>query len=738
MTLQGRPAKPPSTPRPPASPLDQASAPRPLPLRANRTAIITWLIAIGMAFLIVPLVLINNAIRSDTARINTDLDAVVTQINTVPTPVAEIQQRVDQITQVQSQTASINALSPTLTAPRYNWPAIGAMVGNYDPNQIDMGSIAYDGARLTLSGHALNDVVVTDYARRLEQSGVFNRVIVQSIKLLATPVITATSTITPGATITVTTTPTPTVTPSPTTDPRDEFEPDNTVNQAKPLVIGVPQLHNFYPSLDVDTATVLIKAGRFYRIYTTDLGPGVDTFLSVSVGDVAYTNDDAKPGTVASEVVFQNTGADTTAVIRVTNRGQSGADKGYQLIAEEIVPTPTPTPGPSPTPTNTPTLPPDLRDAFEPDDIDPKPILPAQPQVHNFYPDGDVDQVNFLAKSGRFYHVFTTDLAPGVDTFLTISVGGATYTNDDAKPGTLASDITFQVTGSDTVATVRVTNRGQYGADKRYQLVMEEFLPTPTVPAPSTATPSPTPSPTTGVTPVPTQDLRDHFEPDDVTPAPIAIGEIQAHNFYPFGDVDKVTFNAKNTHVYQILTSDLALGVDTLVTVTQGGGEWHNDDYASAGSNNFASAVCFTATVDAAAVVTITNQQPLFDPTKTYSLTVSEVPTITTAPCLPPTITLSSIINAPAPRSLGGFMLIPPLRYGPGPERPALQHARQSPQRAQRPTDLPVEGRAWASGVGVEQVSLAAQPPRSIGWQQPPPFLAVEFVIILELKVTAP
>jgi hypothetical protein len=112
------------------------------------------------------------------------------------------------------------------------------------------------------------------------------------------------------------------------------------------------------------------------------------------------------------------------------------------------------------------------------------------------------------------------------------------------------------------------------------------------------------------------------------------------------------------------------------------------------------------------------------------------VPTITTAPCLPPTITLSSIINAPAPRSLGGYMLIPPLRYGPGPERPALQHARQSPQRAQRPTDPPVEGRAWASGV--EQVSLVAQPPRSIGWQQPPPFLAVEFVIILELKVTAP
>lgn len=664
----GRPGKtplslPPSTlpPEPPAT-------------RFNRATLIAWLVAIGLIFLYITLQVAGGAVRADAQRLDDDLALVVEQINAVPTPNAEVQALNAQLQSVLSDTQQLQAINQQLAAPRPDWPAIMGVIGQYDPAQLQLQVVTTDNTRVTLSGRAAGDLAVNDYKRWLEQSPLFSRVIVQSIRVLPTPVITMTRTPTPapGSLITGTATPTPTL------DLRDAFEPDNTDADAKPIAVGDIQQRNFYPALDVDTATFLAKSGRYYRVSTAGLAPGVDTFLTVSVGDRTYTNDDAKPGTLASEVIFQNPGADVMAIVRVTNRGQFGADKTYQLLLEEIVPTPTATPtpvGPTATPTVTPTPLPDLRDAYEPDDTTPKPILAGQPQLRNFYPDGDVDQVTFLAKSGRFYRVYTTDLAPGVDTFLTVGVGGAIYTNDDVRPGTLASEVTFGVTGPDIVATVRVTNRGLYGPDKRYQLIMEEFQPTATPPGPS-----PTPI---GPTVTPPPDPRDRYEIDDVVPTPIAPGETQDRNFYPFGDVDKVTFNAKAGRTYILYTSDLASGVDTYITATLGAMTYENDDYPTAPPGVYASAICFTATVDSPLFATITNKQPFFGPDRTYRLSLRETAGIL-EPCVPP-----------------------------APSAPDIQSA---------------AGRAL--------FQRAVAPPRSIGLAQDDDFLPVEFVIIIELKLT--
>lgn len=694
------------SPTPSAPPPAASAAKRPAPKRSllqsmPRSTLILWLVALGLAFFFVPLVLINNAIRTDTQRLDADLTSALKQLSTVPTPVPEIQQITAQLTEVQSQTQQIAAANQQLNVARPNWPGIMAAIGQYDPALVQLDSLNSGENRLTLTGRAVDQNAVVNYARTLEQSTLFNRVNVQSIRVLATPVVTRTPTITPAISITGTATLTATL------DPRDLFEPDNTDAQAKPIAIGVPQVHNFYPSLDVDTATFLAKSGRFYRITTADLQPGVDTFLSVSVGDKAYVNDDAKAGTLASEVTFQNTGVDAAVIIRVTNRAQYGADKRYQLIAEEVVPTLTPTPGPSPTPTNTPTptatptLPPDLRDTFEPDESAPKPIVIAQPQLHNFYPDSDFDQVQFLAKAGRFYRVYTTDLSPAVDTFLTVVAGTSTFTNDDAKPGTLASEVTFSVSGSDVIASVRITNRGQYGADRRYQIILEEFLPTPTPQQPDTPTPVVTP----GVTPVPTQDLRDAFEPDELSPAPIAVNGTQARNFYPGSDFDQIVFAAKPGRFYTIQTSNLALGVDTVITTTLGGSVYVNDDYEGAGIGAYASMLCITSTVDGLAVTKIVNNGLMFGPTQTYSVTVNEVAALP-SPCAP-TVFLQIV---PSSSSLGGGRSV-----------------------------------LGASRLPVNVVRLVPTPDRAVGRssaliaQRPTPeFYGVEFVIIVELKVGVP
>ena len=93
--------------------------------------------------------------------------------------------------------------------------------------------------------------------------------------------------------------------------------------------------------------------------------------------------------------------------------------------------------------------------------------------------------------------VFTSDLALRVDTVLTVTVDGTSYTNDDREPhepGDLSSEIMFQVeTGDDVWALVEVTNQGEeYGPDKWYYITVEEIAPTPT----PTSTPTPTPTST--------------------------------------------------------------------------------------------------------------------------------------------------------------------------------------------------------------------------------------------------
>ncbi len=300
----------------------------------------------------------------------------------------------------------------------------------------------------------------------------------------------------------------------------------------------------------------------------------------------------------------------------------------------------TPTITSTPKPTWTPT--PDLRDAFEWDDTVASPLYLNDTQRHNFYPTFDVDLVTFLAKAGRTYRVYTLNLSAGVDTFLTVTRGETTLTNDDATFGTLASSVTIQAAGdADSSVLVRITNRGAYGADKYYQVRVEELVPTatstaaPVTPSTPTMTPSPTntavststptPSNTPGVTP----DLRDAFEPDDGVPPLIVAGTPQQHNFYPAGDVDTVQFAVQGERVYEAQTTNLGAGIDTKMMVSLGASSWENDNYAPAGSGNLASAICFSTTPEQAgqtAVITIENVNPQFEPDKYYALSLMDVP----------------------------------------------------------------------------------------------------------------
>jgi len=591
------------------SPSEQEASP------LRRRTIILWLVAIGTASLLIPLYLVFATIRGDTARLESRVATLRQTLEAPAQPDPDTQQLLNELAEKEESLEQLNQAVSNLEGQAVDWPAVMQAIGNYNPAQMTISSVETENP-ITLRGLAIADTVVVDYSQDLEETGLFSRVVVQSLRAVATPFATPTA-----GTAQPTPTSTPSVTPTATMTVTAVFEDPYEVDDFSPvpIVLGIAQERAFNPLFDVDRVKFLVKAGRFYRVSTSDLWPGVDTYLTVDVGGTRYTNDDREPGEFASELVIQGGAVDMEAFVRVSNRGLYGPDRRYELLVEEFIPTPAPTPTLT---ESAPTGTPDPRDQYEPDDMVPSPIALGQTQLHNFYPTGDVDNVSFLAKAGRWYRVATSDLAQGVDTHLAVVVGEDVYTNDDREPGDLSSEIVFQAGSEDVEAVVKITNRGQDGEDMFYRVTVEEILPTPT--------PSPTPSPT--ITPgpesTPTPDLRDQYEPDDFLPGPIALGETQTHSFYPKGDVDQVDFLAKRNRWYRVATSNLADKVDTALLVTTELGEtdyytYTNDDV---GPGNLNSEVVFLVKAghDVTARVQITNRGQ-FGPDQTYDVTVEEV-----------------------------------------------------------------------------------------------------------------
>ncbi len=384
--------KPPFEPAPIPSP-DESTSRRP-----TRTAIILWLVAVGMGFFFMPLYFFSATLQDDAVALNTELGSLRAALTSVPTPLPEARKFLTPLAQAQGQLSQVSAIAPTLAAGRPNWQAVMASIGNYDANQIAINSLTRADNNIIIVGHAVREDVALAYVQSLEKSNLFARVSVQSIVIEPAPTITQTRTLisspTPAPSFTslpsrtptrlptalpapvtaaplpspsATISPTLTLTPSPTIELRDQYEPDD--NSFPPIFFTVSQLHNFYPNGDQDTVSFLVKNGHYYRIFTSELAPGVDTFLSLRAGFIFLENDDdpERPGSLASKISFQNTtGADVNALVTITNRGAYGSDKWYKIIAEEFIPTPTPTPTATNTPTVTATPTPTLTPTFTP------------------------------------------------------------------------------------------------------------------------------------------------------------------------------------------------------------------------------------------------------------------------------------------------------------------------------------------------------------------------------------
>ncbi len=310
------------------------------PSRLSPKTVILWLVAAAMAVFLLTLWLASSTIGREAQSLQAEFEDLQAALAQAQTPEPDQQESMNAIATVDASIAGILALRPTLDAHRVAWPAVLAAIGDFDPAQLALDSLAQSGPEITLKGRAASEAAVAGYTRSLEASGLFGRVAVQSMKTGATPFAPPTSTPTESG-----------PTPTPTVDPQEDYEPDDAA--PKEIFLGQAQRRTFCPAGDVDRVGFLAKAGRYYRVSTSDLAPGVDTTLTIKLGDVEYVNDDSKAGTLASEIAFQVGGADVRAQVEIANRGSYGAEMSYKVTAVEFIPAPTATPRPTATPAPT-------------------------------------------------------------------------------------------------------------------------------------------------------------------------------------------------------------------------------------------------------------------------------------------------------------------------------------------------------------------------------------------------
>ncbi|MHB0859127.1 MAG: hypothetical protein ACYC5M_16360 [Anaerolineae bacterium] len=360
----------------------------------------------------------------------------------------------------------------------------------------------------------------------------------------------------------------------------DRWEKDDA--QAKPIAVAEAQVRSFYPSGDIDRVSFPVKAGRAYELRTTNLAVGVDTVISVYANGVAYYNDDAKTGEASSRVEFHAT-TDGVANAVITNKGLYGPTMLYTLQLLEVG-----------------------GDFYEPNDYVPSHLSPWDQQRHTSFPEGDVDRLEFNVKAGRNYELKTYNLSVGIDTVMSVVVGGMVYHNDDRAAGDPSSLIGFKAT-ADGKALVTITNREQYGPDLEYWVTLTELADAPAADG------------------TPTPDCADPYEPDDIVPRLMVVGEEQLHSFCPTGDADRAVFTAKAGYSYQIETRNLAPGVDTVISVQIGQNTYTNDDRAPQDLSSMLR-VQNQGTTDAPAFISVMNKG-LFGANMTYALKVSDIAT---------------------------------------------------------------------------------------------------------------
>jgi len=149
--------------------------------------LVLWMVIASLMVLLLPLYLVSNALKDETARMQGELEAIQATLD-APAPVPPEEQALrDEMLHDREISATLGNLRAELESRHVNWPDTMLTLGSVDSNQIRITGLSQAEQRLTLTGQAVNEAQVMNYSQALRDSGWFETVLIQSISQVELP-----------------------------------------------------------------------------------------------------------------------------------------------------------------------------------------------------------------------------------------------------------------------------------------------------------------------------------------------------------------------------------------------------------------------------------------------------------------------------------------------------------------------------------------------------------------------
>lgn len=148
---------------------------------------IKWLVVLSISALFLPLFLLSTTIAQDNQSLAAQLATSQTQLTNQPPESAQEQALSATLSQKLEDASAIDTVQTSLTGNHVVWPVVMASLGNYNENYMIILSVSQTGQQIVLSGRAWTEPTVISYVNRLESSGLFTRVSVQSLAVTTAP-----------------------------------------------------------------------------------------------------------------------------------------------------------------------------------------------------------------------------------------------------------------------------------------------------------------------------------------------------------------------------------------------------------------------------------------------------------------------------------------------------------------------------------------------------------------------
>jgi hypothetical protein len=348
----------------------------------------------------------------------------------------------------------------------------------------------------------------------------------------------------------------------------DEYEPDDTLEQANEILLGTPQMHGLHHPADRDWVSFEAVEGKTYVIETSGLGGGMDTLISLydEKGEKLAENDDGGSESRASRITWS---AESSGTLYVAIEDYYGyevtPETSYTISVVEGVPY--------------------EADMYEPDDRQDQAgaIEVGSHQTHGLHDTGDRDWMCFEATAGSNYVIETFNLGDNIDTYLALydMNGRRLAEDDDSGDEGRASLLRWSAQETGTLCLLaRDLRDSAAGPGTEYSVTVlkeeTELL------------------------------LPDAYEPDDTMAAATAMepGDVQSHNVHAEADHDWLSFQVEDNLTYVVETYNLGEGIDTVVYLYgEDGQELAQDD--DDGGEPRASRISWTAETTGTAYVMV-------------------------------------------------------------------------------------------------------------------------------------